>query len=138
MTADSPTTSAPMGRTTVARMAAAALAALIAAVVPALVGLVLLGSAALRRPMLGRPARTSAHAASGPAGAEQARRATRLTLAWGTGLLITGLVQGLLALTSGISLANPAGMLTRTLIGIAGVAVLALGTLVWRSRSTQG
>jgi hypothetical protein len=138
MTADSPTASSPLAVTRVARMAAAALAALIAAVVPALAGLVLLGSAAFRRPMLGRPAGTSAHAVSGPAAAEQTRRASRLTLAWGTGLVITGLVQGILALTSGISLANPAGMLTRTLIGIAGVAFLALGTLVWRKRSTRG
>ena len=132
-----PTTSSPFAGTRVARVAAAALATLIAAVVPALVGLVLLGSAALRRPMLGRPAGTSTHAASGPAAAQQTRRATRLTLAWGSGLLITGLVQGL-PLTSGISLANPSGMLTRTLIGMAGVAFLALGTLVWRRRSTQG
>ena len=138
MTAGSPTTSSPMAGTTVARVAAAALAALVAAVVPALAGLVLLGSAALRRPILGRPAGTSAPASSGPAAAKQTRRATRLTLAWGTGLLVTGLVQGLLALTSGISLANPSGMLTRTLVGIAGVAFLALGTLVWRRRSTQG
>jgi len=133
-----PTTSSPFAGTRVARVAAAALATLIAAVVPALVGLVLLGSAALRRPMLGRPAGTSTHVASGPAAAQQTRRATRLTLAWGSGLLITGLVQGLLALTSGISLANPSDMLTRTLIGMAGVAFLALGTLVWRRRSTQG
>jgi uncharacterized membrane protein len=88
--------------------------------------------------MLGRPAGTLTQVASGPAAAQQTRRATRLTLAWGSGLLITGLVQGLLALTSGISLANPSGMLTRTLIGMTGVAFLALGTLVWRRRSTQG
>jgi hypothetical protein len=111
-------------------VAVTALGAIIAAVVPALAGLVLLGSAALRHPILGRRIFIPADGARGPSAARRSgRAATRLTLAWGTGLIVTGLVQGLMALTAGTSITDPAGLLTRTLVGLAGEALLALATL---------
>jgi hypothetical protein len=128
------------GRSAGARVAATALSALIGAVVPALAGLMLLGSAALRRPVLGRQIDIRAGGAADGAVTQQAgRAAARLTLAWGTGLLLTGLVQGVMALTSGGSITDPAGMLTRTLVGLAGEALLALATLGWlRPRTSAG
>ena len=128
--AHSPRTAAPRP----ARMAAIVLAAIIAAVLPALAGLVLLGSAALSRPLLARWARTP-----GPAQARLASRnraaGIRLTVAWGIGLLLVGLAQGLVAVTAGAPLTDPAGMITRTLIGVVGEALLAIATLAWLRRS---
>jgi hypothetical protein len=66
--------------------------------------------------------------------APSGRVATRLTLTWGAGLLVTGLVQGLMALTAGTSITDPASMLTRTLVGLAGEALLALATFGWLRR----
>ena len=117
-----------------ARVAATALAAIVAAILPALAGLVLLGSAALRRPMLGRWARPPSPAPGRAGQGELRRAAIRLTVAWGTGLLLAGLAQGLLALTAGTPLTDPAGMITRTLIGVAGEALLAIATLAWLRR----
>jgi hypothetical protein len=138
MTADSPTMPSRATGHTAARVAAAVLGALVAAIIPALVGLVLLGSAAIRRPMLGRRIGTPADGASGPAATQRGRTATRLTLVWGTGLLVIGLIQGVMALTTGVSLADPKGMLTRTLIALAGEALLALWTLAWLRRPRTG
>ena len=135
MTAGSASESAHSGRSTGAWVAALAAGAIIGAVLPALAGLVLLGSAALRRPVLGRRIFTRIDGAAGPAATWQSdRAATRLTLVWGTGLVLTGLVQGLMVLTTGASVTDPAGMLTRTLVGLAGEALLAVATLVWLSR----
>lgn len=118
-----------------ARVAATALGVLAGAVVPVLAGLVLLGSVALHRPVLGRRILLPAGGAASPAVTRQTwRAASRLNLAWGTGLVITGLVQGVMALTAGTSITDPAGMLTRTLVGLAGEALLALGTLGWLRR----
>ena len=119
---------------TAAWVAALAAGAIIGAVLPALAGLVLLGSAALRRPLLGRRIFTRLDGASSPAATWQSDRAAiRLTLVWGAGLVLTGLVQGLMVLTTGASVTDPAGMLTRTLVGLAGEALLAVATLIWLS-----
>lgn len=125
--AHSPRSAAPRP----ARMAAIVLAAIVAAVLPALAALVLLGSAALRRPLLARWARIPgpAQASGNPAAG------IRLTVAWGTGLLLVGLAQGLVAVTAGAPLTDPAGMITRTLIGVVGEALLAIATLAWLRRS---
>src|SRR5215831_756822 len=128
--AHSPRTAAPGP----ARMAAIVLAAIAAAVLPALAGLVLLGSAALRRPLLAWWARIPGPAPAGPASRNPAA-GSRLTVAWGTGLLLVGLAQGLVAVTAGTPLTDPAGMITRTLIGVAGEALLAIATLAWLRRS---
>jgi len=135
MTAGSASGSPRSSVSTAAWVAALAAGAIIGAVLPALAGLVLLGSAALRRPLLGRRIFTRLDSASGPAATRQSgRAATRLTLAWGAGLVLTGLVQGLMTLANGASVTDPAGMLTRTLVGLAGEALLAVATLVWLSR----
>ena len=39
-----------------------------------------------------------------------------------------------MALTAGTSITDPAGLLTRTLVGLAGEALLALATLGWLRR----
>ena len=134
MTAGSASKSPRSGGNTAAWVAAVAAGAIIGAVLPALAGLVLLGSAALRRPVLGRRIFTRIDGDSDPAAAWQSdRAATRLTLVWGAGLVLTGLVQGLMVLTTGASVTDPAGMLTRTLVGLAGEALLAVATLIWLS-----
>jgi hypothetical protein len=58
--------------------------------------------------------------------------------AWGAGLALTGLVQGLMVLTTGASVTDPAGMLTRTLVGLAGEALLAVAILIWLSGPRTG
>jgi hypothetical protein len=118
---------------------ALAAGAIIGAILPALAGLVLLGSAVLRRPVLGRRIFSRIDGAFGPVATWQSERAAiRLTLVWGAGLVLTGLVQGLTVLTTGASVTDPAGMLTRTLVGLAGEALLAVATLIWLSGPQTG
>ena len=139
MTTGSASKSPRSGRSTAASVAALAAGAIIGAILPALAGLVLLGSAALRRPVLGRRIFSRIDGASGPVATWQSERAAiRLTLVWGAGLVLTGLVQGLMVLTTGASVTDPAGMLTRTLVGLAGEALLAVATLIWLSGPRTG
>jgi hypothetical protein len=84
MTTGSASKSPRSGRSTAASVAALAAGAIIGAILPALAGLVLLGSAALRRPVLGRRIFSRIDGASGTVAMWQSdRAATRLTLVWG-------------------------------------------------------
>jgi hypothetical protein len=81
------------------------LLALVAAVMPVVFALVLLGSVARRRPLLGRR------------GARTVARTQTIT--WGVGLLIIGLLQGASAVLVGTSVTDPADFLIRTLASLA-------------------
>jgi hypothetical protein len=80
MTAGSASKSPRSGRSTAAWVAAPAAGAIIGAVLPALAGLVLLGSAALRRPVLGRRIFSRIDGASGPVAMWQSDRAAGLSV----------------------------------------------------------
>ena len=86
------------------------IALVLGAVLPAIAGIVLLGSVALRRPLLDRwvpPA-----------------KAGSLTVLWGVGLVIAGVLQGVGAFIAGMSITDPDGFGMRTLVGVGAEAVL--------------
>jgi hypothetical protein len=99
-----------------------------AAIVPALMGVVLLGSAALRRPLL------AAWVARSSDGARDMRRqkwAASLSVLWGVGLLMAGGLQALMAIIGDFALTNPLGFLFRTLVGLAAEAILVVVSPWW-------
>ena len=104
-------------------------AVIVGAVLPVLVALVLLGSALLNRPLLGRlvdrwPALARA------AAVERRRVVTRLTVAWGVGLLAIGGLQGVAEL-AGLSITDPVGFTVRTLGSLALEAVLFIASVAY-------
>jgi hypothetical protein len=99
-----------------------------AAIVPALAGLVLLGSAALRRPLL---AAWVARPGDGARDTQRQRRAASLSVLWGLGLLIAGGLQALMAIAGALALTDPLGFLFRTLVGLAAEAILVVVTPWW-------
>jgi hypothetical protein len=104
-------------------------AVIVGALLPVLVALVLLGSALLHRPLLGRligrwPALARAAADEG------SRVVTRLTVAWGIGLLAIGGLQGLAEL-AGLSITDPVGFTVRTVGSLALEAVLFIASVAY-------
>jgi hypothetical protein len=59
------------------------------------------------------------------------RTLTGLTAAWGIGLMAAAAVQGFGAIIGGPALTSPGGFTTRSLIALAGEAILAALTIVW-------
>jgi len=97
-------------------------ALLVGAVLPVFVALVLLGSALLDRPLFSRlvdrwPALERAVVVEGHG------VVTRMTVAWGIGLLVIGVLQGAAELL-GLSITDPVGIVVRTLGSLALEAVL--------------
>jgi hypothetical protein len=119
-TLDTVNVPAPSSR---ARLPISPLVALVVgALLPVLVGLVLLASALLHRPHFGRlvprwPALARAVAVEGDG------VVTRMTVAWGIGLLVIGGLQGAAELV-GLSIIDPVGVAVRTLGALALEAVL--------------
>ena len=109
-------------------------AALISAVIPAAVGLAFLISLAIHRPLVAVAARRWPWLAGRPAAQPPHRTVTRLTAAWGIGLLAAGAVQGAGALTGGPALTSPGGFAARALIALAVEAILAVLTIAWLHR----
>ena len=109
-------------------------AVIVGALLPVLVALVLLGSALLHRPLLGRligrwPALARAAADEGSC------VVTRLTVAWGIGLLLIGALQGAAELV-GLSIIDPVGIVVRTLGSLALEAALYVASTAYlRTRS---
>ena len=104
-------------------------AVIVGALLPVLVALVLLGSALVHRPLLGRlvgrwPALARA------AAVERRRVVTRLTVAWGVGLLAIGGLQGVAEL-AGLSITDPVGFTVRTLASLALEAVLFMASVAY-------
>jgi hypothetical protein len=96
------------------------LLALVAALMPVVVALVLFVSAARRRPLLGRR------------GAPEL--AQRLTIIWGVGILVIGLLQGASAVFAGMSVTNPTDFLIRTVASLALVGALYVGVRAYLRR----
>ena len=118
--------------TTVAGLAAAALGS---AVIPAAAGLAFLISLAARRPLVAVAARRWPWLTGRPAARLPRRALTGLTAAWGIGLLSAGAVQGVGAITGGLTLTSPASFAGRALIALAVEAILAGLTIAWLHRS---
>jgi hypothetical protein len=119
-----------------ALVAAGVLAALAAALLPALAGLALLGSVAVRRPALAALTRRWPRLAGADSRAD--RVASRLTIAWGLGLLAVGGLQAIGALAWGLSITDPVGLLLRTLLALGGEALLALVTVAYARTASAG
>ena len=94
----------------------------VGALLPVLVALVLLGSALLNRPLLGRVVRRWPALARAVT-AEGRGVVTRMTVVWGIGLLAIGVLQGAAEL-AGLSITDPVGIVVRTLGSLALEAVL--------------
>jgi hypothetical protein len=109
--------------------------AIVAGTLPALVGLVLLGSTALKRPLLTRPSRYWWNPVAREIG-DEARLGERLTTWWGLAFIVVGLIQGAAVLIVGLSIMSPVGSIVRSAvaIGLEGVVVIAtIGFLRRRS-----
>jgi hypothetical protein len=91
-----------------------------AALMPALIALILLGSVAWGRPLVGRR------------GTPALARA--VTIAWGVGLIVIGLVQGASAMLLGMSVTNPTDLIIRTLVSAALEGLLFVGIRAYLSR----
>ena len=110
-------------------------AALISAVIPAAAGLAFLISLVARRPLVAVAARRWPWLTGRPAAQLSHRVLTGLTAAWGIGLLSAGAVQGVGAITGGLTLTSPASFAGRALIALAVEAILAGLTIAWLHRS---
>ena len=101
------------------------IAVVLAAVLPALAGVVLLGSVAIRRPLLDRWLRSPTGSPPNPTTARaSAATATWLTVLWGVGLVIAGVLQGVGALVAGTPITDPTGFAMRTLVGVGAEGLL--------------
>ena len=96
--------------------------ALVAALVPVVVALILLGSLVWGRPLLGRP------------GAPAVART--MTIAWGVGLIVIGLLQGASAMVLGMSITDPTDLLIRTLVSVALEGLLFVGIRAYLRRGS--
>jgi hypothetical protein len=97
--------------------------ALIAALIPIVVAAILLGSVVRGRPLLGR---------------EEAPRTGRtLTIMWGVGLVVIGLLQGASALLAGMSVADPTDFLIRLAASLALEGLLLVGTRTFVARQQE-
>ena len=96
--------------------------ALVAALLPVVVALILLGSLVWGRPLLGR------HGA--PAVART------MTIAWGVGLIVIGLLQGASAMVLGMSITDPTDLLIRTLVSVALEGLLFVGIRAYLRRGS--
>ena len=110
-------------------------AALISAVIPAAAGLAFLISLVARRPLVAVAARRWPWLTGRPTAPPPHRTLTGLTAAWGIGLLSAGAVQGVGAITGGLTLTSPASFAGRALIALAVEAILAGLTIAWLHRS---
>ena len=97
--------------------------ALIAALMPLVVALILLGSLVWGRPLLGRHGTPPA--------------ARTVTIAWGVGLLVIGLLQGASAMFLGMSVTDPTDLLIRTLVSVAYEGLLFVGIRAYLRRGSQ-
>ena len=132
MTATAP--SRPVTPLTVLTLTAAAIAA---SIVPVLFGIAFIASVVARRPLMATVIRRWPQLAGGPLNQEspQAKLAlSRLTIAWGVVLLATGILQGIGALTAGLSITDPAGIAVRTLAALAVLAALWTSTTAYLRR----
>ena len=118
--------------TTVAGLAAAAL---VSAVIPAAAALAFLISLAARRPLVAVAAGRWPWLAGRPAAQPSHRTLTRLTAAWGIGLLAAAAVQGAGAISGGLTFTTPASFAARALIALAVEAILAALTIAWLHHS---
>jgi hypothetical protein len=105
-----------------------ALTVLAAAIAPVLVAIALFYSVARHRPLLSRYLEPRLHDGGGPA---TSRLATRLTVAWGVGLLLVGAFQAAFSSFANLSLLNPLDILIRTAGALALEAMLLAGTAVY-------
>jgi hypothetical protein len=107
--------------------------AIVAGTLPALVGLVLLGSNALKCPLLTRTSRYWWNPVAREIG-DNARLGKRLTTWWGLAFVVVGLLQGAAALFLGLSITSPADSLVRSAgaIGLEGLVVIATIALLRR------
>ena len=97
--------------------------ALIAALIPIVVAAILLGSVVRGRPLLGR---------------EEAPRTSRtLTITWGVGVVVIGLLQGASALLAGMSVADPTDFLIRLAASLALEGLLLVGTRTFVARQQE-
>ena len=103
------------------------------AIAPVLVAIALLVSVVRQRPLLARYLERPAHGAIDTAGV-----ARRITIGWGIGLLVIGVLQFVFTAAAGLALLNPVDLLVRTLGAFALEAVLLAATLFyvrgWRSK----
>ena len=96
--------------------------ALVAALLPVVVALILLGSLVWGRPLLGRR------------GAPAVART--MTIAWGVGLIVIGLLQGASAMFLGMSVTDPTDLLIRTLVSVALEGLLFVGIRAYLRRGS--
>ena len=97
--------------------------ALIAALIPIVVAAILLWSVVRDRPLVGR---------------EEAPRTRRvLTITWGVGLVVIGLLQGASALLAGMSVADPTDFLIRLAASLALEGLLLVGTRTFVARQQE-
>jgi hypothetical protein len=115
-------------------------AAVITASLPIVFGLVMLISAALHRPLVASVLRRWPRLAGPIPPADPARlhaAAARLTIVWGIGLVIVGLLQGIGAVTAGLSVTNPASLAIRTLAALLILVVMAIRTVTYLKRAAR-
>ena len=86
------------------------------------VALILLGSLVWGRPLLGRR------------GAPAVART--MTIAWGVGLIVIGLLQGASAMVLGMSITDPTDLLIRTLVSVALEGLLFVGIRAYLRRGS--
>ena len=91
-------------------------------------------SLVVRRPLVAVAGRRWPWLTGRPAAQQPHRILTRLTAAWGIGLLAAGAVQRAGALTGGPALTSPGGFAARALIALAVEAILAVLTIAWLHR----
>jgi hypothetical protein len=104
---------------------------LVGAVLPALAGIVLLGSVAVGRPLLGRW--FPGGRAGGPDRTQPSRSVSAgpLTLVWAVGLLLAGALQAVGAATGGGSIMDPTGFVARAAVGLGVEAILLVVSVRW-------
>jgi hypothetical protein len=131
------TATAPSRRITPLTVLTLTAAAIAASIVPVLFGIAFIASVVARRPLMATVIRRWPQLAGGPLNQEspQAKLAlSRLTIAWGVVMLATGILQGIGALTVGLSITDPASIAVRTLAALAMLAVLWASTTAYLRR----
>jgi hypothetical protein len=97
--------------------------AFVAALMPAVIAVILFGSVAWGRPLLGRRGTPAL--------------ARTVTIAWGVGLVVIGLVQGASAMLLGMSVTDPTDVLIRTLVSVALEGLLFVGIRAYLRRRSR-
>lgn len=115
-----------------------AAAAVIIALVPVIFGLALLISAVARRPLIAALLRRWPGLVGLTPPADQARlrpATARMTIIWGLVLLATGLLQGIGAISAGLSVTNPDGIAIRTLFALIVLVIMSIRTVGYLRRA---